>query len=101
MSFWGYGHPMMYSYGFDDRAPLDGFRDFHRPMMGGRGFGGYGFVGLSFFFFGGFLRLIFPLAVLALVAFFSYRAGKNAGMRAAQTPPAPEPPPSREPEVTE
>ena len=102
-SFFGYGHmsfrggpaysgrPMMDGYGFGDRGPLGGYQNFRHPMMGGRGFGGYGFVSLPFFFIGGLLRLVFPLAVLGLVAYFSYRAGKQAGMRAAQVPPAPEP----------
>jgi hypothetical protein len=92
MSFWGgpafYGRPMMDGFGFADRGPMDGFRTFRHPMMGGRGFG---FLSLPFFLFGGFLRLVFPLAVLALVAYFSYRAGKQAGKRESQVPPAPEP----------
>jgi hypothetical protein len=98
-SFFGYGHmsywggpeysarPMMDGYGFSDRVPLDGSRDFRHPMMGGRGFGGYGLVSLPFFFIGGLLRLVFSLAILGLVAFFSYRAGKNAGLRDAQITP--------------
>jgi hypothetical protein len=73
------GHPMMDDYGFGNRAPMYGFRDFRGPMMGGRGFYPFG----GFFFLGGFLRLIFPLAVLVLVGFFSYRAGKKAGMNDA------------------
>jgi hypothetical protein len=85
-----YGRPMMGGDGFGERGPLGGYQDFHHPMMGGRGFGGFGFMSWPFFFIGGLLRLVFPLAVLALVAFFSYRAGKNAGVRAAQASPAPE-----------
>lgn len=90
-----YGRPMMDGYGFSDRGPLGGYQNFRHPMMGGRGFGGYGFISLPFMFIGGLLRLIFPLAVLALVAYFSYRAGKQAGMKAAQVSPA------REAEETE
>ena len=93
MSFWG--GPMMNGYGFNNRGPMQGFRDFRHPMMGGRGFGGYGFIGLPFLFFGGLLRLVFPLAVLALVAFFAYRAGKQAGLRAAAVVPAPPPEPEK------
>jgi hypothetical protein len=98
MSFWGrpayYAHPMMDDYGFGDRSPLDGFRDFRRPMMGGRGFIPFG----GFFFLGGLLRLIFPLGVLALVAYFSYRAGKQAGMNAMLATPASETGMDAEPE---
>jgi hypothetical protein len=87
MSFWGgpayYGHPMMDGYGF-------GNREFRQPMMGGRGFGGFGFLGLPFLFVGGLLRLLFPLAVLALVAYFAYQQGLKAGMKAARVEPAPE-----------
>jgi hypothetical protein len=70
------GHPMMDDYGFGHRAPLNGYRGFRQPMMDGWGF--FPFGGL--FFLGGLLRLIFPLGVLALVGYFSYRAGKKAGM---------------------
>lgn len=109
-SFFGYGHmsfwggpafnsrPMMDGYGFGGRGPLDDFRGFRHPMMGGRGFGGFGFWSMPFFFLGGLLRLVLPLAILALVAFFSYRAGKQAGIRAAQVTNTPEPPPAPEPE---
>jgi hypothetical protein len=108
-SFFGYGHmsfwggpaftsrPMMDGNRFDERGPLGGYQDFRHPMMGGRGFGGYGWIGLPFFFIGGLLRLVFPLALLALVAFFAYRAGKQAGLRAAQVTTTPEPPPAPEP----
>jgi hypothetical protein len=92
MSYWGgpdsYGRPMMDNYGFDNRGPMDGFWNFRRPMMGGRGFG---IFGLPFLFLGGLLRLIFPLGILVLVAYFSYRQGKRAGMAAVQSVPAPEP----------
>lgn len=102
MSFWGgpafYSRPMMDGYGFNDRNPLGGYQDFRHPMMGGRGFGGFGFVSWPFFFIGGLLRLAFPLAVLALVAYFSYRAGKQSGMNAARTTSKPQPVPTPEPE---
>jgi len=79
------GHPMMDDYGFGNRAPRGGYQNFRQPMMGGRGFYPLG----GFFFLGGLLRLIFPLAVLALVGYFSYRAGKKAGMNTGQHAPAP------------
>jgi hypothetical protein len=98
MSFWGrpayYGHPMMDDYGFGNRAPMDNFRNFRHPMMGGRGYYPLG----GFFFLGGLLRLIFPLGVLALVAYFSYKAGKQAGMNEALAAAAPEPVIDAEPE---
>jgi hypothetical protein len=90
-------HPMMDEYGFGNRAPMEDFRGFRHPMLGGRGFGGYGFVGLPFLFVGGLLRLVFPLAALALVAYFSYQTGKNAGMKLAQARPEPGPVPDAEP----
>ena len=75
------GHPMMDDYGF-------GTRGFRQPMVGGRGFYPFG----GFFFLGGLLRLIFPLGILALVGYFSYRAGKKAGMNnATQNVPKVEP----------
>lgn len=81
MSVWGGsafdGHPMMGGYGFGERG-------FRHPMMGGRGFGGFGFLGLPFFFLGGLLRLLFPLAVVALVAYFAYQQGKRAGIEASK-----------------
>lgn len=92
MSLWGgpayYGHPMMDNYGFDNRGPIDGFWNFRHPMMGGRGFG---IFGLPFLFVGGLLRLLFPLAVVTLVAYFAYQQGKKAGMAAMQSVPVPEP----------
>jgi hypothetical protein len=85
MSYWGgpdsYGRPMMDGYGFDNRSPMDGFWNFRHPMMGGRGFG---FFGMPFLFFGGLLRLIFPLGVLVLVAYFAYQQGKRAGIESAR-----------------
>jgi len=89
MSLWG--HPMMDRYGFDERGPMGNYQNFRHPMMGGRGFGAYGFWSMPFFFLGGFLRLLFPLAVLVLVAYFSYQRGKKAGFRAAQAVASPEP----------
>ena len=93
-----YGHPMMDEYGFGNRGPLEGFREFRHPMMGGRGFGSYGYLGLPFLFIGGLMRLVLPLGVLALVAYFSYRAGKHAGMNAALTAPEAKPAVEAEPE---
>ena len=87
------GHPMMDDYGFGNRAPMYGFRDFRRPMMGGRGFYPFG----GFFFLGGLLRLIFPLAVLAAVGYFAYRKGKKDGVAEAMAlPPEAETPNSDE-----
>ena len=90
------GHPMMDENGFGNRVPMDNFRNFRHPMMGGRGFYPLG----GFFFLGGLLRLIFPLGVLALVGYFSYRAGKKAGMNTALPTPEPEPVMDVEPEET-
>ncbi len=92
MSFWGgpaySGHPMMDDYGFGNRGPMGGYQNFRHPMMGGRGFGVFG---LPFLFVGGLLRLLFPLAVLAFVAYFAYQQGKKAGMKETMVLPAPEP----------
>lgn len=86
MSFWGgqaySSHPMMDDYGFSNRGPTDGFRNFRHPMMGGRGFYPFG----GFFFLGGLLRLIFPLAVLVLVGYFAYQKGKRDGTAEALAP---------------
>jgi uncharacterized membrane protein len=59
------------------RHPMDGYRGFRHPMMGG-----YGFMAWPFMFFGGFLRLLFPLALLGVVAYFFYKKGKKDGMAA-------------------
>ena len=75
------GHPMMDDYGFGDRAPRGGYQNFRHPMMGGRGFYPFG----GFFFLGGLLRLIFPLAILAAVGYFAYRKGKQDGTVEAMT----------------
>ena len=95
MSFWGgpaySGHPMMDEYGFNNRGPMGNYQNFRHPMMGGRGFGGFGFLGLPFLFAGGLLRLLFPLAVLALIAYFAYQQGKKAGMKTTQVAATPEP----------
>jgi hypothetical protein len=57
------------------RMPMmDGYSRFHSPMMGG-----YGFMPLPFLVFGGLVRLVFPLGVLALVAYFAYKKGKKDG----------------------
>jgi len=84
------GHPMMDDYGFGNRGPTQGFRDFNRPMMGGRGFYPFG----GFFFLGGLLRLFFPLAVLAAVGYFAYKKGKKDGAMEALIP-------TSEPELAE
>ena len=87
--------PMM-PFGFNNRQSPFGYRGFDRPfmpMMGGRGFRGYGgFMpfGMGFFFLGGLLRLIVPLGVLALVAFLFYQMGKRAGASSV-SPQAPVP----------
>ena len=88
------GHPMMDENGFGNRVPMDNFRNFRHPMMGGRGFYPLG----GFFFLGWLTRLIVPLGLLALVVYFSYRAGKRAGMNAALPAPEPEPVKDEEPE---
>jgi hypothetical protein len=69
---------------------LGGYDRFHSPMMGG-----YGFIPLPFLIFGGLLRLVFPLGVLALVAYFAYKKGKKDGaleLQAAGTPEVVSPP---------
>ncbi|MGD8406557.1 MAG: hypothetical protein PVJ21_23070 [Anaerolineales bacterium] len=87
------GHPMMDGYGFGDRGPTDGFRNFRHPMMGGRGFYPFG----GFFILGGLLRLIFPLAILVAVGYFAYQKGKKDGIaKAATNAPQVEPPASDE-----
>lgn len=51
------------------------------PMMGGRGFGGFGRMmpfGMGFLFLGGLLRLLIPLGLLVLVALLFYRLGKRS-----------------------
>ncbi len=53
---------------------MGGYDRFHSPMMGG-----YGFIPLPFLIFGGLLRLVVPLGVLALVAYFAYKKGKKDG----------------------
>jgi hypothetical protein len=78
-------------YGFNNRRfPMDG-QGFRGPMMGGRGFWGFGrFMpfGMGLFFIGGFLRLILPLGVLALVAFLFYQMGKRAGSSSVPSKPS-------------
>ena len=78
-----YRHPMMDEYGFGDRGPMGDFRGFRHPMMGGRGFYPLG----GFFFLGGLLRLVLPLAVLVLVGYFSYQKGKKDGATLAVASP--------------
>ena len=90
MSFGSYSyyrHPMMDNdYGFSGRAPMDGYRDFRHPMVSN-----YGYMSWPFLFFGGFLRLLFPLLVLGAVVYFSYKKGKKDGMAAATVVSVPEP----------
>jgi hypothetical protein len=60
------------------------------PMMSGGGFPmheGFPPFGMGFFFLGGLLHLLVPLAILALVAYFFYQMGKRAGTSAAASPP--------------
>lgn len=52
-------------------------------MHPGRGFMPMPFLG-GFMLFGGLLRLVIPLAVLAGVAYFAYQQGKKAGMKSVQ-----------------
>ena len=84
------GHPMIDGYGFGDRAPRGGYQNFRHPMMSGRGFYPFG----DFFFLGGLLRLIFPMAVLVAVGYFAYQKGKKDGVAetSAATPQVESPP---------
>ncbi len=95
------GPTMPYGFQGDHRFYFQG-RGFNRPMMGGRVFGrmgGFAPFGFGLFLVGGLLRLIIPLAVLALVALLFYQLGKRAGASAGgSTPPSsnlPTPPPGR------
>jgi hypothetical protein len=63
-------------YGFNGNRPMNGF-GFRGPMM--RGMRGFGPFRMGLFFLGGLFRLIIPLGVLALVAFFFYQMGKRSG----------------------
>jgi hypothetical protein len=96
-------------FGFNNRRnPMNGF-GWRGPMMGGRGFEGFGgfmpfgMFGMGFFFLGGLLRLILPLGVLATVAFIFYQMGKRAGalsansqtLAPAPSEPAPADPPAK------
>jgi hypothetical protein len=83
--------PMMEEFERGGRGiPGDDYGCWHRPMMGGYDrfhspMGGYyGFMPLPFLFFGGLLRLLFPLGVLALVAYFAYKKGVKDGALEAQ-----------------
>jgi hypothetical protein len=75
-----YGHPMMDDHGFGGRTPMDGYRGFRHPMMGG-----YGFFSWPLLFFGGLLRLLFPLLVLGTVGYFAYKKGKKDGITESTT----------------
>jgi len=72
-------------FGNNGNRPLNGY-GFRTPMMG-RGYGfRYGPFGMGLFFLGGFLRLIIPLGLLALVAFVFYQLGKRSGLSASTAP---------------
>jgi len=85
----GYDHFRSPMGRFNQHMPMYGYRTF-----GGRGFGGYGFFPWPFMFFGGLLRLIFPLVVLVAVWYFAYMKGKKDGAAealASETEPEPVP----------
>jgi hypothetical protein len=44
---------------------------------------------MCFLFLGGLLHLVFPLAILALVAYLFYQMGKRAGAAASSSSPGP------------
>src|SRR5512146_102809 len=74
-------------FGNNGRNPMFGY-GFRGPMMG-RGFGRmmpFGMFGMGFMYFGGLLRLIVPLILLALVAFIFYQLGKRSGVRREAVP---------------
>jgi hypothetical protein len=77
-----FGGPMERNYK-NFRHSMDGYRGFRHPIVGG-----YGFMAWPFMFFGGFLRLLFPLAVLSVVAYFFYKKGKKDGMAAMSVTPS-------------
>jgi len=95
--------PMMEQFGRGDRnAPWLPDDRWHMPMMGAYDrfhspMGGYWFLPLPLLFFGGLLRLVVPLGVLALVAYVAYQQGKKAGMQAVLAANAPEPKPETSP----
>ena len=82
--FNGRGPMMGNEYNFRHPMMGEGFNFFRRPAMGLRGFAPFG----AFFFLGGLLRLIFPLGLLALVAYIFYRMGKKAGLTTSSAPAA-------------
>ncbi len=73
--------------------PYEGFGG-RMPMMGGRGFYGYGMFpfGFGLFFLGGLLRLLIPIIIVVLVAILFYQLGKRA--RPAPVPATPPAPPT-------
>ena len=76
-----------FGFGNNGRNPMFGY-GFRGPMMG-RGFGRmmpFGMFGMGFMFFGGLLRLLIPLVLLALVAFIFYQLGKRSGVRRETVP---------------
>jgi hypothetical protein len=67
-----------------------------RPMLGGgRGFarfgGRLGLFAMGFMFFGGLLRLVVPLGLLALVIYAAYQMGKRSVKPTVIAAPAPAP----------
>lgn len=74
-------------YGFRMHRPMDGWGG-GMPMMGRRGFPGYGF-GPGIFWLGGLLHLIIPLGILVLVAIVFYELGKRAGRQTVDLPSSP------------
>ena len=66
MDEWGRGMPMM-SYGYA-ASPY-----------------AFGHMGTGFMLFGGFLHMLLPLGILALVAYVFYQMGKRVGMASAST----------------
>lgn len=76
--------------------PYEGFGG-RMPMMGGRGFYGYGIspFGFGLFFLGGFFRLLIPIIIVVLVAVLFYQLGKRA--RPASVPATPPPAPTDSP----
>jgi len=77
-----------------NRAPMDNFNRRFTPMMNVRAFGGFSPFFGGFMLLGGLFRLVLPLGIVALVAWFAYQQGKKDGMKsvaavAAAAPAAP------------
>jgi len=56
----------------------DGFNQ-RLPKYDKWGYGGYGYLPLPFLYISGLLKKLFPLGVLALVAYIAYQQGKRVG----------------------